>query len=282
MSAKIIDGRAIAQTIANKLVKEVANLKVSGVQPKLVIIGINPDDRAQVYIRMKQKRAEEVGIITEFIDIADKTPVEQQKFVTSLGKNNSIHGIILQLPLMGWYDAQDLLDCIPANKDVDGLTTICQDKLELSKPGFVPATPLAVIELLKQSKVEVNNKTICVIGRSNLVGKPLATLLRQAGANILVGHRQTEDLSSLTKQADIVIAAAGSPGLVKAEMIKNDAVVIDVGINEIDGKLKGDVDFESVKDKASLISPVPGGVGPMTVVMLLSNVVEAAKSSTKL
>ncbi len=278
MSAKIIDGKAIAQAIANQLTQEVTKLTARGIVPKLVIVGINPDDRAQVYIRMKQKRAEEVGIATEFIDIADKTPVEQQEFVTMLGKDNSVHGIILQLPLMGWYDAQDLLDCIPASKDVDGLTTISQDALETGKPGFIPATPLAVMELLKQSKVEVNNKTVCVIGRSNLVGKPLYYLLEQAGAKVLVGHRQVNDLSKLTRQADIVIAAAGSPGLVTAEMIKDRAVVIDVGINEIDGKLKGDVDFESVKDKASLISPVPGGVGPMTVVMLLSNVVKVAQN----
>ncbi len=281
MSAKIIDGKAIAQKIASQISNEVSQLKQEGITPKLVIVGINPDERAQVYIRMKQKRAEEVGILTEFIDIADKTPTQQQEFVTNLGKDNSVHGIILQLPLMGWYDAQDLLDCIPANKDVDGLTTINQDNLEAGQPGFVPATPLGVIELLKQCNVDIRNKTVCVVGRSNLVGRPLATLFRQAGAKVLVGHRQTLDIAKLTSAADILVVAAGAPGLVTADMVKQDAVVIDVGINEIDGKLKGDVDFDSVKEKASLISPVPGGVGPMTVVMLLSNVVKAAKSSTK-
>ncbi len=280
MSAKIIDGRKIAQEIANDLIAEVSSLSTRGTVPKLVIIGINPDKRAQVYIRMKQRRAEEVGITTEFIDIADKTPVEQQKFVSNLGEDTTVHGIILQLPLMGWYDVQDLLDCIPANKDVDGLTSINQDLLETGNPKFIPATPLGVIEILKQSHISINDKTVCVIGRSNLVGKPLAVLFKQAGAKVLVGHRQVENLTNLTRQADIVVAAAGSPGLITSEMIQNHAVVIDVGINEIDGKLQGDVDFESVKNKASIISPVPGGVGPMTVVMLLSNVVKAAKSST--
>ncbi len=280
MSAKIIDGKALAQKITEQLTKEVVDLKTKGILPKLVIIGINPDERAQVYIRMKQKRAEEVGILTEFVDIADKSAVAQQKFVQDLGTDPTVHGIILQLPLMGWYDAQDLLDCIPASKDVDGLTSINQDKLEAGRPSFVPATPLGVIEILKKSKIDVNGKTVCVIGRSNLVGKPLTALLRQAGAKVLVGHRQIPDLAKLTRQADIVVAAAGSPGLVKVDMIKDGAVVIDVGINEVDGRLKGDVDFDSVKEKASLLSPVPGGVGPMTVVMLLSNVIQAAKSST--
>lgn len=277
---KIIDGKAIAQKIADDLKNQVSDLKANGINPKLVIVGINPDERALVYIRMKQRRAEEAGIATKFIDIADESPIKQQEFVTKLGKDDLIHGIILQLPLLGWYDAQDLLDCIPASKDVDGLTTISQDALEADKPGFVPATPLGVMEILKRSNVEVKGKTVCVIGRSNLVGKPLAALLQQAGAKVLVGHRQVADLAELTRQADIVVAAAGSPGLVKAEMIKDGAVVIDVGINEIDGRLKGDVDFESVKDKASLISPVPGGVGPMTVVMLLQNTLTSAKNSS--
>lgn len=276
---KIIDGKKIAQEIADKLTFQVNELMAKNVVTKLVIVGINPDERAQVYIRMKQKRAEEIGITTEFIDIADKSPVEQQAFVTSLGKDNSVHGIILQLPLMGWYDAQDLLDCIPVSKDVDGLTTISQDALENGEPGFVPATPLGVMEILKQSGIPLKGKTICVIGRSNLVGKPLAHLFEQSGAKVLVGHRQVADLGTLTRQADIIIAAAGSPGLVRAEMIKDGAVVIDVGINEIKGKLQGDVDFASVKNKASIISPVPGGVGPMTVVMLLQNVISAAQKN---
>lgn len=278
---KIIDGKAIAQKIADDLSMQVSELKENGVVPKLVIIGINPDERALVYIRMKQRRAEEIGVATEFVDIADKTPVEQQEFVQGIGTDKSVHGIILQLPLMGWYDAQDLLDCIAPAKDVDGLTSVSQAALEAGTPGFVPGTPLGVMELLKQSNVDVNGKVVCVIGRSNLVGKPLFYLLQKAGAKVLVGHRQVQDLGELTRQADIVIAAAGSPGLVKAAMIKDGAVVIDVGINEIKGRLHGDVDFESVKGKAGMISPVPGGVGPMTVVMLLQNVVVAAKNQSQ-
>lgn len=276
---KIIDGKKIAQEIANKLTFQVSELITKNVVPKLVIVGISPDERAQVYIRMKQRRAEEIGITTEFVDIADKSPVDQQAYIQGLGGDDSVHGIILQLPLMGWYDAQDLLDCIPVNKDVDGLTTISQEALENGRPGFGPATPLGVMEILKQSNVSLKGKTVCVIGRSILVGKPLQYLFSQAGATVLVGHRQVDNLAKLTLQADIVVAAAGSPGLVTAEMIKDNTVVIDVGINEIKGKLHGDVDFESVKDKASIISPVPGGVGPMTVVMLLQNVITAAQKN---
>lgn len=274
---KIIDGKKLAQELASELTAKVSDLVSNGKVPKLVIVGSNPDERSLVYIRMKQKRAEEIGITTEFVDIADMSADRQIKFVTGLNSDQSVHGVILQLPLQGWGDPQELLNCIAPSKDVDGLTNTSQNDLAEGKPGFVPATPLAVMEILRRNNVVIEGKTATVIGRSKLVGEPLKYLLEQAGATVLVGHREVPSLSELTLQSSIVMAAAGKPGLVTGEMIQDGTVVVDVGITEVDGKLKGDVEFNSVSSKASLITPVPGGVGPMTVVMLLRNVVSAVQ-----
>lgn len=275
--AKIVDGKSLAQVIANQLKKEVDLLKQAGIQPRLVIVGNKPDSRSQVYIRMKLKRAEEVGVQAEFIDLNNASHSECQEIVDKLSADSTVHGIIIQLPLSGWYDPQDLIDCIDPQKDVDGLTSASQDALENGRLGLRPATPLAVLEILKSCKVELKNKTITIIGRSHLVGLPLRYMLEQAGAKVLVGHRQVKNLTELTLQSDIVISAAGSPGLITDKMIKKDAIIIDVGINDVDGKLKGDVEFDCVKEIASIITPVPGGVGPLTVVMLLQNVINSAK-----
>ncbi len=274
---KIVDGKLLAQNIANKLKTRVDGLNKLKIFPRLVIVGKKPDSRSQVYIRMKLKRAEEIGIKAEFVDLNNASQRECQKIVTGLSNDSSIHGIIVQLPLSGWYDPQDLIDCIDPAKDVDGLTSASQDALENGRPGLRPATPLAVLEILKSCNVATKNKIVTIVGRSHLVGLPLRYMLEQLGAKVLVGHREVEDLTKLTLQSDIVIAAAGSPGLIKADMVKNGTVVIDVGINDIDGKLRGDVDFDEVLKKAGVITPVPGGVGPLTVIMLLSNVIEAAK-----
>lgn len=275
--AKIIDGKKLAQAIADRLKTEVGDLRQNGIIPKLVIVAIEPDSRSQVYIRMKLRRAEEIGIITEYIELDGKSHTECINRVSELSNDKNIHGIILQLPLAGWYDPQDLIDYIEPSKDVDGLTSTNQTALENNQTGIVPATPLAVMEILKSEKVALKNKTVCVVGRSHLVGMPLRYLLENSGAKVLVGHRQIENLSDLTLQSDIVISAAGSPGLIKADMLKKDAVVIDVGINDVNHRLKGDVDFDDVQRIASIITPVPGGVGPLTVVMLLKNVIDSAK-----
>jgi methylenetetrahydrofolate dehydrogenase (NADP+)/methenyltetrahydrofolate cyclohydrolase len=274
---KIVDGKLIAQEVANRLKEKVDELRQQGIKPKLVIVGIKPDARSQVYIRMKLKRAEEIGINTEYIDLNNATRTECIEKVSELSNDKAIDGIILQLPLAGWYDPQDLIDYIDPSKDVDGLTSTNQLALEQNKPGIYPATPLAVMKILKLNNIELSHKTVCVVGRSHLVGTPLKYLLEHSGAKVLVGHRQIKDLSNLTLQSDIVISAAGSPSLITADMIKQGAVVIDVGINNVDDKLRGDVDFEGVSKKASIITPVPGGVGPLTVVMLLKNVIDSAK-----
>ncbi len=275
----IFDGKLLANSIAQDLKEQVARLSEQDITPRLIIIGVAPDERALVYIRMKQRRAEEIGVETEYYNLAEKSEHDSKLFVEEIAKRDDVHGIICQLPLAGWYDPQDLIDCIPPHKDVDGLTSASQDALEHNQAGFVPATPLGVMAILDSANIQIKGKTACVIGRSNLVGKPLAHLLKQRGARVLVAHKQTPDIPSLTIQSDIVVSAAGSRNLVTASMIKLGAAIVDVGINESVGKLAGDVDFEAVKQKAGFITPVPGGVGPLTVIMLLKNVVQAASSS---
>lgn len=276
--SKIVDGRKLAQDIAEQLKIEIDELKQKGIQPKLVILAIRPDKRSSVYIRMKLKRAEEIGMTANYIELEGDDHKQCTDKILELNKDNTVHGIVVQLPLTGWYDPQELIDFIDPTKDVDGLTSTNQIALEENKAGLKPATPLAAMEILNQNQIDLQNKSVCVIGRSHLVGMPLRYMLEHAGAQVLVGHRSTTNLTSLTKQADILISAAGSPGLVNSSMVKKDAVVIDVGINDVSGKLKGDVDFESVKEVASIITPVPGGVGPLTVVMLLKNVLTVAKN----
>ena len=272
---KIIDGTKIANSIADELKEKVALLKLNKITPKLVIIGISPNSRSLVYIKMKQKKAEQIGIDTEFIDIADMSFAEQKNYVSSLSQDSSVGAIIIQLPLKGIDNPQELLDCIHLHKDVDGLSSASQQSLEANAQGFVPATPLAVMGLLQHEGIDLSGKKVTVLGRSKLVGKPLEIILKQAGAKVVVGHSQTADLQSLTLGAEIIISAVGKPNLVTQEMISNGSIIIDVGITELEGRLVGDVDFDGVKNKASLITPVPGGVGPMTVIMLLQNVVKA-------
>lgn len=274
--AQVVEGKKLAQQIANRLQKKTNELIKGGIKPKLVIVSIKPDASSQVYIRMKLKRAEEIGIETQYIDLGNKNHADCIKSVQALSKDSNVHGIVLQLPLAGWYDPQDLIDYIDPSKDVDGLTSTNQTALEQNRPGIVPATPLAVMQILQEYNIDLRDKMVAVIGRSHLVGMPLRYLLEHAGARVLVGHRQIKDIAALTRQSDIVISAAGSPGLITGEMVKKDAVVIDVGINDVDRKLKGDVDFESVKEIASIITPVPGGVGPLTVIMLLQNTINQA------
>ncbi len=279
---KIVDGKLLAQEIANQLISQVDKLRQYKINPKLAIVGIEPDTRSLVYINMKIKRAKEIGIQAEFIDLSGNSRSECITKVTELSKNPKIHGIVIQLPLSGWYDPQDLIDYINPAKDVDGLTSTSQDALEDGHTGLRPATPLAVMSILNTYDVELKDKTVTVVGRSHLVGTPLRYMLENAGAKVLVAHRQTQDLKSHTLKSDIVVSAAGSPGLITGDMVKNDVVVIDVGINDVDGKLRGDIDFDSVAPKASIITPVPGGVGPMTVVMLLQNIVQAIKMKNQL
>lgn len=273
---KIIDGKKIAQKIADDLTVKVSELKAQGVTPKLVNIGIKPDKRAKVYIRLKDRIATQIGITYEYHDLSNKPQEECLQHVAELAKDNSVHGIIVQLPMHGWYDPQILLNIIPLNKDVDGLSDQSLLALKSNTAQIIPATPLAILELLKQSNVDLQEKTVTIVGQGKLVGLPLGIILQNLGVRVLTADIHTSNLAELTKQADVIVSATGQAGLIAADTITEGCVVLDAGIIEVNGKLHGDVDFESVNGKAGMISPVPGGVGPMTVVMLLSNVVNAA------
>ena len=275
----IIDGKKIAQIVADELTQQIAFSKLSNRPPKLVIIGSNPDARSLVYIKAKIKRAEDIGIDTDFIDIGSKTRDEQISLVEEVNRDNSSDGIIIQLPLDDWSDPQELIDYISKEKDVDGLTTSNQNSLLVDESLFTPATPLAVMKIIESYNIKIAGKTVCVVGRSKLVGKPLKYLLESAGANVLVVHSKTKNTNELILKSDIVVSAAGKPGLISVGMVKENVILIDVGITEVDGKIVGDIDMNNMAEKASLISPVPGGVGPVTVVMLLSNVIKAYNRS---
>jgi len=273
---KIIDGKKIAQKIADDLTSRVNDLKSHGVTPKLVNIGINPDKRAEVYIHLKNRVATKIGIAYEYHDLSDKTQEECLLHVAKLAKDDTVHGIIVQLPIPGWYDPQSLLNIIPLNKDVDGLSDQSLLALKSNTAQLIPATPLAVLELLKRSNIDIQNKTITIVGQGKLVGLPLGLILHNLGIKVLTADVHSSNLAKLTQQADIIVSATGKAGLITADIIQKGSIVIDAGIIEVNGTLHGDVDFESVNGKAGMVSPVPGGVGPITVVMMLSNVLKAA------
>lgn len=276
---KLINGTNIANNLAQQLIEEVVELKINGIIPKLVIVTYQPDERSQVYVRLKQKRALEVGIEVELQDWSDNQQDDCLRLMRELATRSDVHGIIVQLPISGWYDPQMLLDLIPIEKDVDGLSQKSLQALQDNNAILVPATPLAIMTTLQESAVDLNDKNIVLIGNGKMVGLPLSTLLHNLKLNIVVCDINTQDLSAQTRQADVLISAAGQPKLITGEMVKDGAVVLDVGIVEIGGKLTGDVDYDSVEPKVSKIAKVPGGVGPVTVVCLLQNVVTAAKNA---
>lgn len=276
-SVQILNGKKIADDIAGGLIGRVQQLKSSGITPKLAIVMIEPDARSEVYVRMKARRANQLGIAIEKILLRESSQANYADAISKIATRDDTHGIILQLPIPDVLDTQALIDCIPPQKDVDGLGTGNQALFESRQPTFWPATPLGVMRLLAEYQIEVEGKIVTVIGRSKLVGYPLACLLSQRGARVQVGHSQTGDLAKLTLDSDIIISATGVAGLVTGAMISPGTVVVDIGTSERAGKIVGDVDFDSVAPKASYITPVPGGVGPMTVIMLMQNVIDAAE-----
>lgn len=260
----IIDGKQIAQDIAQKLKEQISQLSTP---PKLQIILIGENPASLIYVNQKKKKGEEIGIDVEVTKFDQK--VEEEKVVEEIGRANgdlNIDGVIIQLPLPAHLDKEKLLNLIAKNKDVDGLST---------DSPFKPATPLGIMELLIRSKVEISGKKVVVMGASDLVGKPVARLLEDKGGQVSIVDINTPDPRPIIKSADILVVAIGNAKYVKKEMVKEGVVVIDVGTNRTDAGLVGDVDFNEVEKVASLITPVPGGVGPMTVVMLLSNVIKA-------
>ena len=268
----ILDGKALSDQIKDDLTKKVKNYLI---KPCLAVIQIGNDEASNVYIKAKEKACHQVGI--NFIHVKfeeDTTEQEVINKIVELNNDTYVNGILLQLPLPSQFNQDKLLNLINKNKDVDGLTDINAGLLFKGNGNLVPCTPLGIITLLKEYKINLIGKHAVIIGKSNLVGKPLAMLFLQEGATVTICHSKTNDLKEYTKQADILVSAVGKKGLVTNDMIKKNSVIIDVGINRVAGKLYGDVDFENIKDIASFITPVPGGVGPMTVAMLLFNVVK--------
>lgn len=278
--AEIIDGRAIAKRIREEVKVGVERLKAEKKEaPKLSVILVGEDPSSQIYVRNKEKACSEVGIATETRRIpATGKEKEVIDIIRQLNKDKSVHGILVQLPLPKSMNVEKVLETILPEKDIDGLHPFNMGKLlRGGEPLFIPCTPQGIIELILSTGVEVRGKEAVVVGRSNIVGKPVAILLLQRHATVTVCHSRTRDLGEVTRRADILVAAVGSPGLIHGDMVKDGAVVIDVGVNRVGEKLVGDVDFESAKSRAAFITPVPGGVGPMTIAMLLKNTLLAAQ-----
>ncbi|RMG33931.1 MAG: bifunctional methylenetetrahydrofolate dehydrogenase/methenyltetrahydrofolate cyclohydrolase FolD [Methanobacteriota archaeon] len=272
---KIIDGKSIAKHVLDELKAEIATFPR---QPNLTAILVGDDPASQIYVNMKQKRASEIGIRTNVIRLPkDTTQDRLHDVIQELNLASEVDGILLQLPLPQHLDANLAISLINPEKDVDGLNYINSGKLHMGLRGFNPCTPLGVIELLERSQVNIEGSDAVVVGRSNLVGKPLARLLEQKNATVTLCHSKTKNLKHYTRFADIVVSAVGKPNTITADMVKDGCVVIDVGITRTPSGLKGDVDFDMVVLKASKITPVPGGVGPMTIAMLMKNTVEAYK-----
>jgi len=280
MGAGIIDGKAIAQQVRAEVAEEVAAWVEAGHQrPGLATVLVGDDPASAVYVGGKQKASAEVGI--EGFDHrlpADTGHAQVERLLHELGDDPRISGILLQLPTPPQVDGGALSEAIDPAKDVDGLTPISAGLLAKGRPGLKPCTPSGVMELLKRHDVRLEGAEAVVVGRSDLVGKPVAAMLLAENATVTTCHSRTHDLAEVCRRADVLIAAVGRPGLVKGDWVKEGAVVVDVGINRTDQGLTGDVEFEAAAERASLITPVPGGVGPMTIAMLLRNTLEAAKA----
>lgn len=291
MAAEIILGKEVAEEVFSDLRVRINALKDKGIVPGLGVILVGEDPASQVYVRMKVKKCEELGMKSVKIEMpASSTQDEVLAQVRALNENPEIHGFLVQLPLPSHIDENAVINAIDPSKDVDCFHPVNVGKMLIGEPDFLPATPAGVMEMIKRRGIETEGKHAVVIGRSNIVGKPMAALLMQRGvdATVTITNSRTVDLPSITRQADILIAAVGKPFFVTDHMVKEGAVVIDVGTNRIDDpnspsgtRLVGDVDYGRVREKASWITPVPGGVGPMTICMLMSNAVRAAEKVSK-
>lgn len=279
MSAKLIDGKAISEFFRVEYKLRVDRLIERGVRPGLAVVIVGNDPASQVYVRNKARACESVGMHSEVHALAASTSQDElTAFVEKLNADPAIHGILVQLPLPRGLDDRAVIEAIHPDKDVDGFHYANMGALVIDESRYPPCTPFGVMKMLEYENVRVEGKHVVIVGRSNIVGKPQAMLMLKAGGTVTVCHSKTENLPRFTRDADILVAAVGRPCMITGSMIKPGAVVIDVGINRLpDGKLVGDVDFESAKKVASAITPVPGGVGPMTITMLLGNTLHAAE-----
>ena len=276
MAAQIINGKEIAAQIRSELKERVTALTDQGRTPGLAVVLVGDNPSSEVYVRQKKKACQEIGIYSEEHRLpASITQEELIALIDRLNADPKIHGILVQLPLPDGLDENEVIERIDPKKDVDGFHPINVGRLAIGLKAYVPCTPAGVLELVKRTGTSISGKKVVVLGRSNIVGKPAARLFLKENATVTVCHSRTENIDEECRQADILVVAVGHPQLVKKDWVKPGAVVIDVGINRVDGKLVGDVDFEEVKEVAGALTPVPGGVGPMTIAMLMKNTVGA-------
>ncbi len=277
MAATLIDGRAVAKALKEEIAQRTQAMIAQGVTPHLAVVLVGEDPASQVYVRNKENGCIKAGIRSTVIRLEeDCTQQELEETVKRLNADASVDGILVQLPLPKHLNEASVLRLIDPDKDVDGFHAMNSGRLMNGQPGFVPCTPLGVMKLLEAYGIDPAGKHAVVIGRSNIVGKPMAMLLLRANATVTICHSRTQNLADITRQADILVAAVGRANFVTADMVKAGAAVIDVGINRVDGKIVGDVDFDAVSGVAGYITPVPGGVGQMTIAMLLANTLDAA------
>ena len=277
--AYIIDGKAISKQIKDELREEVIGLKEQGILPCLAVIQVGNDPASSVYVSNKKKACEYIGIGSLAFEVEESiSEMELLQIIESLNENDKVHGILVQLPLPKHIDENKVIHAIHPSKDVDGFHPETVGNMCIGTKGFLPCTPAGVIQLLKRSNIDINGKECVVVGRSNIVGKPMAMLLLRENGTVTITHSRTENLKEVCKRADILVAALGKPKFITADYVKEGAVVIDVGIHRNENnKLCGDVDFDDVVDKVAAITPVPGGVGPMTIAMLMNNCVETVR-----
>ncbi|HAR5452815.1 TPA: bifunctional methylenetetrahydrofolate dehydrogenase/methenyltetrahydrofolate cyclohydrolase FolD [Staphylococcus aureus] len=279
MVAKILDGKQIAKDYRQGLQNQVEALKEKGFTPKLSVILVGNDGASQSYVRSKKKAAEKIGMISEIVHL-EETATEEEVLneLNRLNNDDSVSGILVQVPLPKQVSEQKILEAINPDKDVDGFHPINIGKLYIDEQTFVPCTPLGIMEILKHADIDLEGKNAVVIGRSHIVGQPVSKLLLQKNASVTILHSRSKDMASYLKDADVIVSAVGKPGLVTKDVVKEGGVIIDVGNTpDENGKLKGDVDYDAVKEIAGAITPVPGGVGPLTITMVLNNTLLAEK-----
>ena len=282
MAAEILDGKVMSEKLRAEIAERVTGLKAKDITPGLAVILVGNDPASEIYVRNKGKGCEETGMYSRTIRLPEETTQEElDSEIEKLNADPAIHGILVQLPLPEHLDEQAALAKILPEKDVDGFHLINAGHMLTGTEGVIACTPRGALYMIKSTGIDLNGKEAVVIGRSNIVGKPMAMLLLRENCTVTICHSRTKNLAEHTRRADILVAAVGKAGFVTADMVKDGAIVIDVGINRVDGKVCGDVDFESVKEKAGWITPVPGGVGKMTITMLLDNTVEAAERTLK-
>ena len=282
MSATLMDGRAVSAAVRDKLALRVRELEARGVKPHLAVVLVGEDPASQIYVRNKERACEKLGIRSTVLRLAAEcTQQELEDAVRTLSADPQVHGILVQLPLPRHLDAAAVIALIDPRKDVDGFTPVNAGRLLNGEKGFVACTPGGVMEILRHYDVPICGRSAVVVGRSNIVGKPMALLLLAENATVTVCHSRTRNLAQVTRGADILVAAVGKAGFITADMVKPGAVVVDVGINRVNGAVVGDVDFESVSEVAGFLTPVPGGVGQMTITMLLKNTLDAARMQAK-